>query len=92
MKISDDVFRTFEGGIASLNDDLSIDVASKIGAYPTHKLYSAGAETNSIFFGITSDNESPDTVFVHDNFGDLKYTLEVGASPGDYGVWNVQGN
>ena len=88
MKISDDVFRTFEGGVASLNDDLSIDVASKIGTYPTHKLFSAGAETNSVFFGITSDYESPDTVFVHDNFGELIYILEVGASPGDYGVWN----
>ena len=92
MKISDEIFRTFEGGVAPMNNDLSIDVASKIGAYPTHELYSAGAETNYIFFGITSDYESPDTVFVHDNFGDLKYTLEVGASPGDYGVWNVQGN
>ena len=92
MKITDEIFRTFEGGVASVNDDLSIDGASKIGAYPKYKLYSAGAETNYIFFGITSDYESPDTVFVHDNFGDLKYTLEVGASPGDYGVWNKQDN
>ena len=92
MKISDEIFRTFEGGVAPVNDDLSLNVSSKIGGYPTYKLYSAGAETNHIFFGITSDYESPDTVFVHNNFGELKYTLEVGASPGDYGVWNVQGN
>jgi len=31
MKITDDIFRTFEGGVASMNDDLSIDASSKIG-------------------------------------------------------------
>ncbi|SVB13144.1 uncharacterized protein METZ01_LOCUS165998, partial [marine metagenome] len=92
MKITNGIYRTFEGGVASVNDNLSIDGASKIGAYPTYKLYSAGAENDHIFFGITSDYESPDTVFVHDNFSNLKYILEVGASPGDYGVWNNQGN
>ena len=92
MKITDGIYRTFEGGVASVNDNLSIDGASKIGAYPAYKLYSADAENNYIFFGITSDHESPDTVFVHDNHSNLKYTLEVGASPGDYGVWNNQGN
>jgi hypothetical protein len=92
MKIADDIFRTFEGGVASLNDDLSIDATSKIGAYPTYELYSASAETNYIFFGITSDYESPDTVFVHDSIGNLKYIFQVGASPGDYSVWNEQSN
>ena len=92
MKITDDIFRTFEGGVASMNDDLSIDSTSKIGAYPTYELYSASAETNYIFFGITSDYESPDTVFVHDSIGNLKYIFQVGASPGDYSVWNEQSN
>ena len=92
MKISDEIFRTFEGGVAPMNNDLSIDVASKIGAYPTHELYSAGNETDYIFFGITSDYQSPDTVFVHDNIGNLKNIFQVGAAPGDYGVWNKQTN
>ena len=42
-----------------------------------------------IFLGITSDYQEPDTVFVHNNLGELEHEYIVGASPGDYAVWTI---
>ena len=84
MKISGEVYRTYEGGVAPLEMDLSLNSTAKIGSYKT--LYSAGAHQNTVFLGI-SDYTAPDTVLVHNEIGQLTHTYIVGTLPGDYQVW-----
>ena len=88
MLIAGEVYRAFEGGVAPLEMDLTLNRSVKIGKYSSDDLYSAGANDKNVFMGITSDFQAPDTVYVHNNGGDLSYTYIVGASPGDYEVWS----
>ena len=84
------VYRTYNGGVAPLNAELKIEPLGKIGAYNSNNLYSANGTDEKIFLGITSDYQKPDTVFVHNNFGELEHEYIVGASPGDYAVWTIK--
>ena len=88
MLIAGEVYRTFEGGVAPLAMDLTLNRSAKIGTYSSNALYSAGASNKNVFMGITSDFQAPDTVYVHNDLGELSYTYIVGASPGDYEVWS----
>jgi len=89
MLIAGEVYRTFEGGVAPLAMDLTLNRSAKIGTYSSNDLYSAGGGNNkNVFMGITSDFQAPDTVYVHNDLGELSYTYIVGASPGDYEVWS----
>jgi len=88
MLIAGEVYRTFEGGVAPLAMDLTLNRSAKIGTYSSNDLYSAGANNKNVFMGITSDFQAPDTVYVHNDLGELSYTYIVGASPGDYEVWS----
>ena len=80
-------FRTYNGGAAPLNTDLSLQTLSKIGSYDTNHLYSASGSEEKLFLGITSDYTAPDTVYVHNSLGDFLEGLVVGASPGDYAIY-----
>jgi len=88
MLIAGEVYRTFEGGVAPLLMDLKLHRSAKIGTYSSNSLYSAGAKNNNVFMGITSDFQAPDTVYVHNDIGELSNFYVVGASPGDYEVWS----
>ena len=88
MLIAGEVYRTFEGGVAPLAMDLTLNRSAKIGTYSNNNLYSAGANNKNVFMGITSDFQAPDTVYVHNDLGELSYIYIVGASPGDYEVWS----
>ena len=89
MKINEQTYRTFEGGVAPIKSDLTINRTSKIGSYNTNSLYSADAHNNYIFMGTTSDFNGPDTVYVHNNLGNHSFTYIVDASPGDYAIWEI---
>ena len=81
------VHRTFDGGVAPLNADLNVNKLGKIGNFKKEELYSANAFEDKVYMGITSDYMSPDTVFVHDETGELINTFTVGAAPGDFAIW-----
>jgi len=89
MKINEQTYRTFEGGIAPIKSDLTINRTSKIGSYNTNSLYSADAHNNYIFMGTTSDFNGPDTVYIHNSSGEHGFTYIVDASPGDYAIWEI---
>jgi len=89
MKINEQTYRTFEGGVAPIKSDLTINRTSMIGSYNTNSLYSADAHSNYIFMGTTSDFNGPDTVYVHNNLGNHSFTYIVDASPGDYAIWEI---
>jgi len=89
MKINEQTYRTFEGGVAPIKSDLTINRTSKIGSYNTNSLYSADAHNNYIFMGTTSDFNGPDTVYIHNSSGEHSFTYIVDASPGDFAIWEI---
>ena len=89
MKINEEAYRTFEGGVALIKSDLTLNRFSKIGSYNTNSLYSADAHSQYIFMGTTSDFNGPDTVYIHNSSGEHSFTYIVDASPGDYAVWEI---
>ena len=87
MLIDDMVYRTSSVGVVGLDWNLNLNQSAKIGSY--NSVYSAGAYQNSVFIGI-SDFIGPDTVQVHNEFGDLLHTYVVGVSPGDFAIWDIR--
>jgi len=84
MKVNQSIYRTFDGGVAPVNPDLSLNRSLKIGTF--NNLYSAGSNIDWIFLGV-SDYVAPDTVMVHNSAGELIYNHVVDVLPGDYIVW-----
>ena len=89
MKINEQTYRTFEGGVAPIKSDLTLNRTAKIGSYNSKNLYSADAHDDYIFMGTTSDFTGPDTVYVHNHIGEHNLTYVVDASPGDYAIWEL---
>ena len=82
------IYRTYNGGIAEINENnLEIRSSSRVGDYSTYSVYSASVLEEKAYFGITSDYVSPDTVYVHNSSGELENYFEVEASPGDFAKW-----
>ena len=81
------VYRTYNGGIAEIDEDnLEVRTASKIGDYSINSVYSASILEEKIYFGV-SDYQYPDTVYVHNSSGELENYFEVETSPGDFAKW-----
>ena len=90
MVFNNQVYRTFDGGIAPIDEsNLNIRSSSRIGDYGATNLYSAESLDNHVYFGITRDYQSPDTVYIHNDIGEFEILYEVGASPGDYAIWEI---
>ena len=86
LNLSDKIYRTVNGGVAPLTTDLNLNMSGKIGSY--HNLYSASSNDGYLYLGM-SDYVSPDTVYVHNDLGELTRILMVGTLPGDFASWNI---
>ena len=85
LKLNNQVYRTVDGGVAPIDEYLDINLSLKIGSYGS--LYSASSSNQNVYLG-RSDGVGPDSVFVHDENGDLQYNLMLEtAYPGDYEFW-----
>ena len=85
LKLNNQVYRTVDGGIAPIDQNLDINISLKIGSYGS--LYSASSSNQNIYLG-RSDGVAPDSVFVHDENGNLQHSLVLeSAYPGDYEFW-----
>ena len=69
-----------------LNSDLSLNQSQRIGSYQS--VYSASAYQESVFLGV-SDFVAPDTVYIHNELGNIISTLSVDVLPGDYAIWSI---
>ena len=78
---NDKIYRSFKGGVAQLNGDLTMNKSQTIGS--SDGIYSAAAVGNYIFIGQT-DYVAPDTVYVFNENNEMLQTYEVGAIPGDF--------
>jgi hypothetical protein len=79
------VYRTYDGGVAPLNNNLEINALGRIGDYGSGSVYHAEEISGYIWLGLT-DN----TVRVINNSGAEIGFYSVGAYPGDFAIWNSQ--
>ena len=84
LKFNNQIYRTVNGGVAPLTTDLNLNIASKMGSY--QNLYSASSSNENLLLG-TSDYVAPDTVYIHDQLGELIRELPVGVLPKDFAFW-----
>ena len=85
--LNGDVYRSYNGGIAKLDENLDILVDTRIGDYGFENVYSVEVLGEYIYFGL-SDYFAPDEVVVLNSDGDEIETYEVGAIPGDFVAWD----
>ena len=81
------VYRSYNGGIALLDQDLNILEDTRIGNFNFSDVYSVKTIGDNIYFGL-SDFEAPDEVVVLNSDGVEVNRYSVGAIPGDFAVWN----
>ena len=81
------VYRTFNGGIAKLDDDLQVIPETRIGNFNSNEVYAVEVIDDNIYFGL-SDFVAPDQVVILDANGNEISSYDVGALPGDFAIWN----
>ena len=89
MKYNNEIYRSYDGGIAPLEYNLDVRTSSKIGSYDQSQVYSTKVIGDYIYFGIT-DYTTMNEVKVIDFGGNEVATYDVGILPGDCIVWNKE--
>ena len=79
---SQKIYRSFEGGVAALNQDLTVNESSKIGNYDENNVYSVETIGDRVYVG-TYDGYIK--ILTEDNVEISSY--QVGIYPGDFEVW-----
>ena len=85
--LQNSVYRSYDGGIAQLDDDLQIIPETRLGSYDPLEVYSVEVINESIYFGL-SDYINSDEVAVVNLDGNEVVRYEVGTLPGDFAVWS----
>ena len=94
LSFNDQVYRSFEGGIAPLQEDLNLNESARIGSYNQGNVYHVEIIDDHIWFGLAVLDDSgwlvsePGTVKVIDSNGLEISSYEVGINPGDFAIWN----
>jgi len=86
LNFNNEIFRSFDGGIAKLGDDLKILDETKIGSYDPAQLYSSKIIGEYIYFGITNFQDI-NVVKVLDFKNNEISSYNVGLIPGDFAYW-----
>tara|TARA_B110000014_G_scaffold261400_1_gene253031 strand:+ start:1605 stop:2861 length:1257 start_codon:yes stop_codon:yes gene_type:complete len=81
------VYRSYDGGIAPLDEGLNIMSEQKIGDFNFENLYGVESIDNNIYFAIT-DYSNTHQVVVLDELGNELSTFDVGVIPTDFAIWN----
>lgn len=80
-------YRSYEGGIAKLNRDLSLDKNSLIGFNESSNTYAVDTFDNRVVVGTVDGYVN---IFLED--GSLESSIKVGIYPGDFAVWSNKNN
>jgi len=83
MLHQESVYRSFNGGIAPIDENLELIESSRIGDYGQYNVYSVESIDNLIYFGL-SDFGSSNHVAVVDSFGNEQAFFDTGLLPGDF--------
>jgi len=86
MVYNEDIYRSFQGGIAPLKDNLEIDNLNRIGNYTQDQVYQVEIINDNIWFCITNWLNL-NLVKVVNNNGQEIASYNVGIEPGDLAYW-----
>ena len=85
-KINNDVYRSYDGGIVMLDDNLNFINSTKIGDEEPNQVYSSEIINDKVYFGITNFTDI-NLVKIYNSNNELDSTIEVGLFPGDFAYW-----
>jgi len=88
LKHQNTVYRSFDGGLAPMNIDLSLNMDNKIGNYEQNLIYHV-EEINGHFWFALTDFLNYNEVKVIDSMGNEIGSYQVGVLPGDFAFWTV---
>lgn len=86
MNFDNQIFRSYDGGLAKLDKDLKILKNTKLGSFDPAQLYSSKIIGNYIYFGITNFKDL-NMVKVVDFNNNIVSSFDVGIIPGDFAYW-----
>ena len=82
------VYRSHNGGISPLDENLDINESGRIGNYNQDEVYHVEVFDGNILFGIRDLSNGPGMVKVVDSNGDEISEYTVGINPGDFAFWS----
>lgn len=88
MNFDNQIFRSYDGGLAKLDKDLKILKNTKLGSFDPVQLYSSKIIGNYIYFGITNFKDL-NMVKVVDFNNNIVFSFDVGIIPGDFAYWKL---
>ena len=86
MTYNDKVYRSYEGGIAPINENLEIQSLERIGNFEQSKVYHVEIINDYIYFTLT-DYSTMNILKKIDSNGNELASYEVGVNPGDLAFW-----
>ena len=89
MVYDNQVYRSYEGGIAPLDSELNIHTSARIGNYSQANVYHVEIINDNIWFAIKNGN-NPGIIKVINSNGFELNTYSVGINPGDFALWEKQ--
>jgi hypothetical protein len=87
LTFNNKVYRSFDGGIAQIGDNLEIDGLNRIGDFNQSNVYHVEIIDGNILFAIT-DYGDLNQIHVLDQNGNEIMQYEVGLTPGDFTSWH----
>lgn len=86
--INSEVYRSYDDGIAPLDEDLQIDTSRAIPGYPG--IYGFDVIGDRILVGTTDYGDNPDSLIILDLLGNRLAAFPVGEYPGAFAGMNIQ--
>ena len=86
LSYNNQVYRSFEGGIAPIKDNLDIDNLNRIGNFIQDHVYHVEIINGNIWFTLT-DHSTMNMAKIVDSNGNELTSYDVGVSPGDFAFW-----
>lgn len=86
LTLNEEIYRSFSGGIAQIDENLEILLETKIGDFPPAQLYSTESNDDKIYFGLTNFTDI-NIVKVYDTNNNEIASYDVGIIPGDFAFW-----
>ncbi len=88
LKHQNVVYRSYNGGLAEMNADLSLNTDTQIGNFQQWQVYHIEEINGNLWFALT-DYADYNEVKVLDSSGSELSTYNVGQNPGDFATWSI---
>tara|TARA_Y100001970_G_C14193763_1_gene836902 strand:+ start:37 stop:1032 length:996 start_codon:yes stop_codon:yes gene_type:complete len=86
LSYQNDIYRSFNGGLARLDSELNLNTDTIIGNFNQSQVYHVELIDENFWFALT-DYQDMNEVHVIDSNGNLIANYDVGQNPGDFAKW-----